>query len=70
MPEVPVTIDLSELASPLLLLLIGLVGYLTRQAWDRVEKRLDGLEAAQSANTGRLIRIETKLGIADAHDPA
>lgn len=64
------TINLSELASPLLLLLIGLVGYLTRQAWDRVEKRLDGLEAAQSANTGRLIRIETKLGIADAHDAA
>lgn len=62
------TIDPSDLISPLLLILIGMIGYLTRQAWGRVEERLASLERAQFANTGRLIRIETKLGIAENHD--
>ena len=64
------TIDPSDLVSPLLLVLIGMIGYLTRQAWGRVEERLSGLERSQHANTGRLIRIETKLGISENHDTA
>lgn len=49
-------------------ILLGVIGWGVRQAL----QRLDNLEKVQSFNTGRLIRIETKLGIAEnnGHDTA
>lgn len=44
--------------------ILGLIGYLIR----KVLERLDRLEDGQSRNAGRLIRIETKLGIAPVGD--
>jgi len=65
------TIDLSDLVSPLLLLLLSAIGFFTRSAWTRIEERLGRLENAQTANTTRLVRIETELGILEAgHDLA
>lgn len=48
--------------------LLGVIGWGIRQ----IMARLDSLEKAQSFNTGRLIRIETKLGIVEnnGHDVA
>lgn len=40
-------------------ILLGIVGWSVRQ----VLARVDGLEHTLEKNTGRLIRIETKLGI-------
>lgn len=48
--------------------LLGVIGWGIRQ----IMERLDSLEKAQAFNTGRLIRIETKLGIVEnnGHDTA
>lgn len=49
-------------------ILLGIIGWGVRQAL----ARLDTLERMQGFNTGRLIRIETKLGITEnnGHDVA
>lgn len=62
------TLDPTDLFQLLTGILLGVIGWGVRQALNR----LDGLEKAQAFNTGRLIRIETKLGIVEnnGHDVA
>lgn len=44
--------------------LLAMLAYLAKQTLHRLEK----LEEAQSRNTNRLIRIETKLGITETNN--
>jgi hypothetical protein len=54
-----VTLEPDAIAQLLMGGILALIGYLIRKVLDR----LDNLEQGQARNAGRLIRIETKLGI-------
>lgn len=62
------TIDPSELLQLVMGILLGVIGWSIRQVLFRLEQ----LEKYQNLNTGRLIRIETRLGISENgnHDTA
>jgi hypothetical protein len=60
------SIDPSDALQLLMGCLLGVVGYMVRQAL----VRLDQLERGQHNITGRLIRIETKLGGTEFDDVA
>ena len=59
------TIDISTIFQLLMGILLGIIGYMVSQSLHRLEK----LETGQVSNTGRLIRIETKLGIVEPVNP-
>lgn len=59
------TIDISTIFQLLMGVLLGIIGYMVSQSLHRLEK----LEVGQTSNTGRLIRIETKLGIIESVNP-
>ena len=57
------TIESAYLGQLFLLSVLAILGFMIRQ----VLSRLSHLETGQQLNSGRLIRIETRLGI-DQHD--